>query len=71
MRNYGKCLKCGANNIARVEGNVNADGTGNYISLGLIKTALITRYICLNCGFSEEYIEGHSLDKLRSKYRGR
>lgn len=71
MRNYGQCLKCGCNDIVRVEGDVNPDGTGNYISLGLISTALITRYVCLNCGFLETYIEGRSLERIRSKYRRR
>lgn len=66
MKNRRLCPKCQSNYIARIEGRADGFGSGNNIMIG----ALVTRYICLNCGFLEEWLEANELEKIRRQYGG-
>lgn len=72
MKN-GLCPKCSSQDIVRVPGYSGAYGSGNHIpfSIGIISyPILVTRYVCGQCGFSEEWIEEpDSLDNLKKKYQ--
>lgn len=57
------CPKCGSNDIVIVDGYAGPYGEGNYIKAGL-STVKVERYICTNCGFTEEWIRGTELQKL-------
>jgi hypothetical protein len=51
-------------------------GTGNFIplpgSLWSSKRVPVTRYVCGNCGFTEEWIDDPSqLEELRQRFGGR
>ena len=70
MKNTRVCTKCGSNDIARIEGQVGPHGTGNNILTGwsIFSAVKVTRFLCLSCGFSEEWIESREdLQKIREK----
>jgi ribosomal protein S27AE len=72
MKTTGKCAKCGSAEVLRIPGQVGAFGTGNNIPIGktLFSSVKVTRFLCGQCGYSEEWVESaDDLQKLREKYR--
>jgi predicted nucleic-acid-binding Zn-ribbon protein len=70
MKNSKSCPKCQSSDIARIEGQVGAYGSGNNVFLGstVFSAVKVTRFVCLDCGFSEEWIESkEDLEKIRKK----
>ncbi len=64
------CPKCGSNDIVIVDGTAGAYGSGNNIMTGgtIFSAVKVDRYICVTCGFTEEWIRREELEKLaRSK----
>lgn len=59
MKNTRVCPKCNHTDIIRVEGRAGAYGTGNNIQVGWsnFSAVLVPRYVCCNCGYSEEWID--------------
>jgi predicted RNA-binding Zn-ribbon protein involved in translation (DUF1610 family) len=69
VKNSKKCTKCGAVEIVRIPGRVGAYGAGNNIPVGWLDAIKVTRFLCANCGFSEEWIEeAEDLAELRRRY---
>lgn len=70
MKNSQKCTKCQSVNIARIEGRAGAYGVGNNIQMRLtnFSAVKVTRYLCIDCGFSEEWVEANELEKFKRKY---
>lgn len=71
MKKTKICPKCQGNSIARVPGKVGAYGTGNNIFTGLtnFSAVTVTRYVCLGCGFTEEWIGSkEKLEKIKKKF---
>ena len=70
MRTTKICPKCQSNRILRIEGNAGPYGTGNNIPVGMtiFSYVKVARYVCLRCGYSEEWIDGKDLGKLEAKY---
>ena len=69
MKYSNICPKCRCNDILKVKGKVGAYGSGNNIPTGVFSAVLVDRYICCNCGYSEEWIEKDYLPKMIKKYR--
>ena len=47
-------------------------GPGNNIQLSLFSQILVTKYVCCNCGFIEEWIDNpHDLAKIKNEYAKR
>ena len=72
MKNSRTCPKCQSKDILRIEGQSGAHGAGNNIPVGwtTFSAVEVTRFLCLNCGFSEEWIESkEDLKKIRDKKR--
>lgn len=69
MKNTNKCPKCGSIHIIKVPGHAGAYGTGNNIMVGMtIKSAVpVDRYLCTECGFSEEWVDLDKIDKVEKK----
>lgn len=68
MKNKNKCKKCSCEDIIRVPGQIGIYGAGNNISVGLTYIK-VTRYICSQCGFVEEWIDSkEDLLKVEKKY---
>ncbi len=62
------CPKCGSKDIVRVNGYVGSYGEGNNMNLGAFAKINVNRYICCNCGYSEEWIDPEDIPRiLRSK----
>ena len=70
MKNKKICPKCYGNKIIRIPGETGIYGVGNNISSGFLKgTVNVTRYMCCNCGYIEEWIDSkEDIIKLVQKY---
>jgi predicted nucleic-acid-binding Zn-ribbon protein len=68
MKNKGICVKCGSTEIVRFDGYCGAYGTGNNLMTGksIFSTVNVNRYVCLGCGYTEEWIDTDDLDAVRA-----
>ncbi len=69
MKNSKKCPKCASSDILRIPGGL--DPSGNSIPAGMtvFSSVLVTRFMCVICGFSEEWVESNAdIQKLKKKY---
>ena len=66
MKNNKMCPKCQSTNIVRIDGSVGAHGVGNNVMLGMtiFSAVKVNRYICCNCGFTEEWIDKEDIDEI-------
>ena len=55
MKTSGRCPKCKGDAIKRIPGE-NQSKIG--VPTGMLSWVPVTRYICTQCGFVEEYVEG-------------
>ena len=71
MKKSKVCPKCNGTEILRVEGKAGAYGSGNNIMTGMtiFSAVLVHRYVCCNCGYSEEWIDKEDIQALRKKYK--
>ena len=71
MKNTNTCPKCQCNDIVRVRGRVDANGSANSIQVGMtiFSAVLVNRHICCNCGYSEEWIDKEDISKLEKRYK--
>lgn len=56
MKNNVSCPKCGGTEIIKIPGKAGAYGSGNNIMIGMtiFSAILVNRYVCSDCGYSEE-----------------
>ena len=55
MKNTHVCPKCTSSNIVKIP---NSSGYNMIsINLSLLKVAHVCRYICCDCGYTEEWVE--------------
>lgn len=71
MKNTNKCPKCGSSDIIKILGHAGAYGSGNNIMVGMtIKSAVpVDRYLCADCGYSEEWVDIDNIDKIKKKFK--
>ncbi|MBR5266994.1 MAG: hypothetical protein IKU20_02215 [Lachnospiraceae bacterium] len=71
MKMKNRCPKCGSSDIILVPGKAGAYGVGNNIQIGLtvLSAVLVNRYVCCDCGYSEEWIDKDDLQALKRKYQ--
>jgi ribosomal protein S27AE len=72
MKTTGKCAKCGSSDILRIAGRTGPFGAGNNIPAGgtIFSSVKVTRLLCGQCGYSEEWVESAAdIQKLREKYQ--
>lgn len=67
MKKSSRCPKCGGTDILRIEGKAGAYGSGNNIITGftIFSAVLVHRYVCSECGYSEEWIDREDIPKLK------
>ena len=67
MKNLRMCPKCHSTDIVRINGYTGAYGAGNNVMTGatIFSAVDVNRYICMNCGFTEEWIDREDLEKIR------
>lgn len=65
------CPKCNGTDILRIEGDARAYGAGNNIQVGWsnFSAILVNRYVCCDCGYSEEWIDKEDIQKLKKKFK--
>ena len=70
MRHSNTCPKCNSQEILRIKGQSRAYGAGNNIPTGatIFSSVLVHRYLCCNCGYSEEWINKEDITRLKEKY---
>ena len=70
MKNNNKCPKCGSSKIIIVPGKKVPPESGRVIMIGStgLSSAIFDRYICSECGYSEEYFDKDNIDKLLNKF---
>ena len=70
MKATQTCPKCGGHDILRVPGKSGAYGVGNNIQMGMtyFSAVLVHRYVCCNCGYSEEWIDPSDLERLKERF---
>ncbi len=69
MKNRGVCRKCKSHDIIRIDAKLEG---GTVIYLGLMDSVALSRFICGNCGFTEEWLEGEEeIDKLKRRFQSR
>lgn len=70
MKNTKICPKCQSNDIIMIPGRAEAYGVGNNIKAGatVFSAVLVHRYLCCNCGYSEEWVNTEDIPKLKKKY---
>jgi len=72
MKHTKQCPKCKSSKLARIEGKVGAYGSGNVILTGMsiFSAVKVTRYICVSCGFVEEWVDSQEdLETIREKFK--
>ncbi|HHX36691.1 MAG TPA: hypothetical protein GX717_01760 [Clostridiaceae bacterium] len=71
MRKSKICPKCNHSDILKVPGSIGPYGMGNNIKVGMsyFSAVPVQRYICCDCGYSEEWIERENIPKLKKKYQ--
>lgn len=67
------CPKCSSSDIIMIPGNIGAYGSGNNIHIGLtsFSAVLVHRYLCCNCGYSEEWINKKDIPTLKKKFQSK
>ncbi|MBQ4344019.1 MAG: hypothetical protein IJC38_09050 [Erysipelotrichaceae bacterium] len=69
MKQSKQCPKCHSANLVRYSGNDNTSSKSysNSIALGnpVWELVKINRYICCECGYTEEWIDKKDLEKIR------
>ena len=71
MKEARHCVKCGSAEIITIPGQVGAFGAGNNIPAGAttFSSVTVTRYLCVPCGYSEEWVESAAdRQRLAQKY---
>ena len=70
MKRTNICCKCGSRKIIRIKGETGSYGAGNNIPAGFLNgTVNVTRYLCGECGYIEEWIDNiEDINKLKKKY---
>jgi len=68
MKNTKTCPKCGGNNIVLIKNDGRPDATkGNNLMCGsttLTNMILVERYICCDCGYTEEWVDKRDIETL-------
>ena len=65
------CPKCDSTDIIRIKGGSAWTGYQNFIRGTMTRMVMVTRYLCADCGFSEEWVEKEKdLQLLKKKYGG-
>lgn len=74
MKYTGACPKCQSHDLVRVPGGAGGYEGGNHIQIGrtIFGVVPVTRHVCMNCGFVEEWVDApEDLDRLRRKFGDR
>lgn len=73
MKSTKICPKCNSTDIVRIDGYSGPYGTGNNIIIkGTIFSAVnVNRYICCECGYTEEWIDREDIEKAKNSKKAK
>lgn len=73
MKNTRVCPKCSGTDIIRFDGWSGAHGAGNNIQVGvtIFSAVNVNRYVCCDCGFTEEWIDQEDLWELKNSKKAK
>ena len=73
MKNSKMCPKCQSVDIVRIDGYAGAYGAGNNVMVGMsiFSAVNVNRYVCCNCGFTEEWIDKEDIAKIANSKKVR
>lgn len=57
MKINNTCVKCQSNNLRKVNGRFPMSETKNILKVTPFKNVYVTTYVCVECGYLEEWIE--------------
>ena len=68
MKTTKTCPKCQSRQIVRIDGYCGPYGIGNNIMTGksVFSAVNVNRYICCDCGYTEEWIDKEDLSKVQN-----
>ena len=71
MKNTSKCPKCGSQELVFIPGPTDGGVFDNSLRTGLtvFSAVPVNRYVCCDCGYSEEWINTEDIPKLLKKYK--
>lgn len=68
MKNKRICPKCDSNDIVIIPGRFGAHGSN--IPMSTFSAIKVTRYLCAECGYSEEWIDKkEDIERLKKKFK--
>ena len=73
MKQTRICPKCQSSNIVRIDGYTGSYGTGNNVMTGntIFSTVDVNRYVCCDCGFTEEWIDREDIEKVKNSKKAK
>lgn len=74
MKFAKRCPKCHLNDILRIPGTPQTHGFGNNIKAGatIFSAVLVTKYLCCNCGYIEDWLDyPQDIEKVKKYYLNR
>ena len=73
MKYSKECPKCRSTYIVRFEGYTGAYGSGNNLMVGstIFSGVNVNRYVCCNCGFTEEWIDQENLIEVANSKKAK
>ena len=70
MKNTHSCPKCQSKNLLHIPGGRDLYNEGRMmIQTGIFTRVYLHRYVCEDCGFSEEWIALEDMKHLQKKYK--
>ena len=70
MKQSKICPKCGSDEvIAFMEPTHGINDNGNHIYTGIFSYASLWRYVCCDCGYTEQYVNMPEIKKIREYYK--
>lgn len=71
MKNTLKCPKCSSTDLIFIPGPTDGGVFDNSVRTGLtvFSAVPVNRYVCGECGYSEEWVNLEDIPKLQKKYR--
>ena len=71
MKNGSKCPKCNGEALLFIPGPTDGGVFDNSVRIGLtvFSAVPVDRYVCCDCGYSEEWVNVEDIPKLQKKYR--
>lgn len=71
MKTTRRCPKCDSSDVLRIEGERQGYGIGDNVRTGVIGfgQVVVTKYLCGNCGYIEEWVDDqYDISEIKKNY---